>query len=607
MDREDPGGKCPARSGKELKEWDLAELNQKMNAEEARIWATGTDTPLPDGMLNSLVMDPLELESFPPGEMRDTVQRRLDANVEQANAIRDQEVESAFDVNGSGAVCDCEPGQPCCLKTCRVADKAKANRYVNWPVKEGAPQTLYMVCKDPYMGKPSAEVKLQTLVRKSCKMGNDSYPAIRPAGFADKNERIPQEDTRKVVTPFQMPALNGGMLPPEVMTALYCLGLFCTASTYQNRELPTAIDSQCIPNSYPAVKVCPLPHMQLSASISGSVGLVIYLSQLPSISATLSGKVKGEFGNQTLDFSSEKSAQSNAAGMQGPRAKETKSPIVDFIGRMQNAMSALADESRAGGGKGGVPLLSTKHTSLSLSIALTLEIAKMALTPKSASPDLLLELGKASVTLTPTVKGGVDLLELFLNRFPKGRQIRSALASGKTLKASAECNITVTGSGSLSFQVDHDAPITIGDTVDIPAELAAVNRIYTAQAEFTGSVMAQASLDVETWLFDAHASAGAKISTGWHFGGRMTEKSDGTGQTEQLYHFEGIILRAYATASFGSKKEAEDVDGFEDSMNGITSGVKSKETFEVSNNLAEPDYVVQLMAPVGRKDGWEKV
>ena len=87
----------------------------------------------------------------------------------------------------------------------------------------------------------------------------------------------------------------------------------------------------------------------------------------------------------------------------------------------------------------------------------------------------------------------------------------------------------------------------------------------------------------------------------------MTENSNGTGQTEKLYHFEGIILRAYATASFGSKKEAEDVDGFDVSRNGVTSGVKSKEAFEVTNNLAEPDYVVQLMAPVGRKDGWEKV
>lgn len=585
----------------------MAEPNQKMNAEEARIWATGTDTPLPDGMLNSLVMDPMELESFPPGEMRDAVQRRLDANVEQANAIRDDEIESAFDVNGSGAVCDCEPGQPCCLKTFRVADKAKADRYVNWPVQDGATQTLYMVCKDPYLGKPSAEVKLQTLVRSPCKMGNDLYPAIQPSGFADKNERIPQEDTRKVVTPFQEPPLNGGMLPPEVMTALYCLGLFCTASTYQSRELPTAIDSQCIPNSYPAVKVCPLPHMQLSASIAGTAGFVLYMGQLPDIAATLSGKVTGEFGNQTLEFSSEKSGQSNAGGMQGPRAKETKSPIVDFMGSMQNALSALADESRGGGGKGGIPLRSTKATSLGLSIALTLDISKMALTPKPASPDLLLELGKAGVSLKPTARGNVDLLELFLNRFPRGRQIRNALANGRTVKASAECEITVTGTGSLSFQVEHDAPITIGDSIDIPSKLAAINRIYTAQAEFTGSVMAQASLDVETWFFDAHASAGVKISTGWHFGGRMTENSNGTGQTEKLYHFEGIILRAYATASFGSKREAEDVDGFDVSRNGVTTGVKTKEAFKATNNLGEPDYVVQLMAPVGRKDGWEKV
>lgn len=607
MDRRHAGGKCRAPSGNELKERKLAEPNQNMNAEEARIWATGTDTPLPEGMLNSLVTDPYELETLPPGEMRDTVQRRLDANVEQANHIRDQEVESAFDVNGSGAVCDCEPGQPCCLKTFRIADKAMSNRYVNWPVKDGAAQTLYMICKDPYLGRPSAEVKLQALVRSPCKMGNDSYPAITPSGFADRNERIPQEDVRKVVTPLQMPGLNGGMLPPEVMTAIYCLGIFYTASTYENRDLPSAIDSQCIPNSYPAVRVCPLPHMQLSASVSGSVGFTIYLSQLPEMSAALGGKVTGEFGNQTLKYSSESKVQTAAGGVQGPRAPETKSPFVDFLGSMQNALSGLADESRKDSSKPGIPHRGTRHTRLGLTVGLTLEISKMGLTPKRASPDLLLELGKASVTLAPTVTGGLDLLELFLSRFPRGRQIRAAMANGRVLKASAECNITVTGGGSLSFQAEHDAPITIGDAVDIPEALAAVNRTYTAQARFTGSIAVQATLDLETWFFDAHASAGAEISTGWHFGGRMRENSNGTGRTEKLYHFEGIILRAYATASYGAKREASDVDGFEDSVNGMTSGRKSKQGFEATSSIGEPDYVVQLMAPVGRKDGWQPV
>ena len=585
----------------------MAELGQGMDAEEARIWATGTDTPLPEGMLNSLVNDPVEIASFPPGEMRDTVQRRLDANVEQANAIRNEEVEGAFDVNGSGAVCDCAPGQPCCLKTFRIADKANGSRYVNWPPKENAAQTLFMVCKDPYLGRPSAEVKLQALVRSSCKMGNGSYPEIRPAGFADRNERIPHEDTRKVVSPFQLPGFNGGMLPPEVQTALYCIGIFCTASTYANRELPSAIDAQCIPNSYPAVKVYPLPHMQLSASVAGSAGFAIYLSQMPTMSASLSGKVTGEFGNQTLDFSSETKAQTAPGGMQGPRAPETKSPILDFIADMQNGLSSLADESRPSEASPGIPLPGTAHTSIGLNIGLKLDIEKMGLTPKSGSPDLQLDLGKAGVTLTPAVTGGMDLLELFLTRFPRGRQIRAAMANGRVLKGSAQCDIAVKGSGSLSFQVDHDAPITIGNSVDIPAALAAVKRIYTAKAEFTGSITVQASLDLETWFFDAHASAGAKISTGWHFGGRMTENSNGTGQTEKLYHFEGIILRAYATAGYSSKNTASGRGRRGASQNGMTSSVKSTETFEVSNNLGEPDYVVQLMAPVGRKDGWKKI
>lgn len=578
-----------------------------MDAEEARIWATGTDTPLPDGMLNSLVMDPYEIENLPPGELRDKAQMRLDANVEAANAIRDGEVESAFDVNGSGAVCDCEPGKPCCLENFRIADKKTPNRYVSWPAKDDAPQTLYMTCKDPYLGAPSAEVKLQTIKRSACKMGNDSYPAIRPSGFADKNERIPYEDTRKVVTPYQPLALNGGMLPPEVLTAIYCVGMFYTASTYKNRELPSAVDSQCIPNSYGAVRVCPLPHMKLTASISGSAGFNVFLSAVPEMSATLKGKVTGEFGNQTLSFSTEDKVQTSSRTMQGPRAPETKSPFLDFLGSMQNALSALDDESRPSSGGGGIPLVDTKASKIGLDVALTLDISDMSLVPKPASPDLELKLGKVGLTLGPTATGTADLIELFLARFPRGRQIRAAMAKGGPLKGTAECTITVSGGGTLAFHAQHDAPITIGDSVDIDKELSAVNRTYTARAKFTGSITVQASLDLETWFFDAHASAGAEISTGWHFGGRMSENSDGTGATEKLYHFEGIILRAYATASFGSKSEASDVDGYDNPVNGVSSGTSSKRSFKAETSLGEPDYVVQLMAPVGSKDGWKKV
>lgn len=238
-----------------------------------------------------------------------------------------------------------------------------------------------------------------------------------------------------------------------------------------------------------------------------------------------------------------------------------------------------------------------------MSAGLALKVDDLGLSAKDGSPDLLLKIGSATLTFTPSVTGSVDLVEIFLDRFPRGRQIRSALKNGQVLKAHAKCTITLHGSGSMSYSVEHGAPITIGNEVDVPAELARVNQTLSGQCKFTGKIVAEATLELETWLFDASASAGAEISTGWHFG--LRRRSGVNGGVEKLYHFEGLILRAYATAALSSKYEPADEDSFDDELP-LDLPIKedAKSNVEVTSNLGEPDITVNLIALVGRKDGW---
>ena len=70
-------------------------------------------------------------------------------------------------------------------------------------------------------------------------------------------------------------------------------------------------------------------------------------------------------------------------------------------------------------------------------------------------------------------------------------------------------------------------------------------------------------------------------------------------------HFEGLILRAYATAALSSKYEPADEESFDDDPPfGLPIKEDVKSNVEVTSNLGEPDITVNLIAPAGRKDGW---
>lgn len=453
-----------------------------MNAEEALRWALGTDTELPEGLLNSLSYDPYEIASLPPGELRDRVQQRLDTNVRQAEAISQQEEAETFEINTDGSVCDCEPGKPCGLKVYQIADNKNSKRFVDWPVKDGAGNVPCMNCKDPLNGKLSAEVKIHKIDRVDCEqaalipVAYGSYPNIKTADFAGDNPRVTTTTVLRVASPFQLPAPGDGLLPRELAVAIYVLGLAVSASTYRNMDAPSAEAAQCVALAGGGTKVFPLPHLKLTGSVSGVVCIKFRMSRMPEPSGTLKGSTTAEVGNRAVKWSGENSRSYLSPAAQGPQQK-------------------------------------------------------------------------------------------------------------------AE---------SMSYSAEHGAPITIGNAINIPVELARVNQTFAGQCKFTGKIVAEATLELKTWLFDASASAGAEIRTDWHFG--LRRSSGANGGLEKLYHFEGLILRAYATAPISSKYEPDDRGRLDDRPPlDLPIKVEVGNNVRVTSNLGEPDIVVNLIAPVGGK------
>ncbi|BAQ71548.1 hypothetical protein NHU_04435 (plasmid) [Rhodovulum sulfidophilum] len=574
-----------------------------MNANEALLWAVGSDMPKPPMMLNTLTMYPPMIEAETSSGRRRMLQQQLDQAVEQANGLRAQEEAEVFDLANGGAACDCAPGEPCCLKEFVIEDSEDASRKVTWPVVENGPRTLFLTCKDPYGGQPSAKAKLKITSKEDCKQGREGVPSLQPSSFADDNSVIPDSDERIVTTPFQMPALSGKILPPEVITAVYILGLAIQASTYRGRSLPSAGPCQCVGMGTGGLLVCPLPHAKLEAELEGSLGITIFSSRLPSMSAKLTGKITGEVGNQTLEF--EKSGEAEEKDAPETRAEEAAregSPLITFIEDIQAAMNGLAGESGSADAL-RVPQSDALGSSIGIELKLGLKIGNLELKGKEASPDLSLALSGCEVTYGLAVTGKMDLLDLFLSRFPRGPEIRRRLAnSDNAVSASAQCAIEVGGEGDLSYGIGDIASLTIGNPDDWEARFEEIEQTFTAQAKITGKVYAEARIEAETWFFKAEAAAGASVSTGWHFGGRVVRGAGSSRKIERLYHFEGIILRAYATVSVsaaGSKSDSSsDVFGDYASSRSVSGGVTS------TSNLAEPDYTVEIMPPEGEEDGW---
>ncbi|NDK36753.1 hypothetical protein [Rhodovulum sulfidophilum] len=574
-----------------------------MNANEALLWAVGSDMPKPPMMLNTLALYPrmIEVETS-PGRRR-MLQQQLDQAVEQANGLRAQEEAEVFDLANGGAACDCAPGEPCCLKEFVIEDSEDASRKVTWPVVENGPRTLFLTCKDPYGGQPSAKAKLKITSKEDCKQGREGVPSLQPSSFADDNSVIPDSDERIVTTPFQMPALSGKILPPEVITAVYILGLAIQASTYRGRSLPSAGPCQCVGMGTGGLLVCPLPHAKLEAELEGSLGITIFSSRLPTMSAKLTGKITGEVGNQTLEF--EKSGEAEEKQAPETRAEEEQSestPLITFIEDIQDAMNGLAGRTRSPDAP-RAPQQDEFGSSIGIELKLGLKIGQLELKGKEASPDLALTLSGCEVTYGLTVTGRMDLLDLFLSRFPQGPEIRDRLADPENaFSASAQCAVEVGGAGDLSYGIGDIASLKIGNADDWDARLEEIEQTFTAKAKITGKVVASARLDAKLWFFEAHASAGAEVSTGWHFGGRVVREAEGSRKTERLYYFEGIILRAYSQVGVDVEEESEtSSDYFGANTKASTS---SKSSVKASSDLASAEIEVKLMKPVGEKDGW---
>ncbi|PVA09842.1 hypothetical protein DC366_12050 [Pelagivirga sediminicola] len=424
------------------------------------------------------------------------LQGQRDYLVGEVQAAKDEQQQEAFDSGEFGAAaCDCEPGEPCCMRAFKVHDSAAPSRKIDWRLAEGAPEKLFMITKEATGGRASANVTVEYEEWETCKLGLKDKPRIFAYGFHDDDTECFQEKRaeKTVTTPLQLPVFNLPFFPTELLQVIWIIQVMMRAATFDEDELPSIYSAQCSdPRGYP-IKIV----------------------------------------------------------RQGP----VNTPIFAFIDKINNAMKGLADECRSKPFEPSVLAPSTFSYQSSLKLEFSVEVLAptMELKGKGGSPNLELTLNPFGLSFGPAVTGTVDLLDLFLSRIPYGPDIRNRLAHpGGVVSASAECSLTVRGAGLAKLEVLNGATIEIGSAEGWEAEFGKMDTRYAGELKLTGSLKACARLDLRTWFFDASASAGAEVSTGWQFGGRANDRADGTVKWEEIYHFQGILLKAYASVAAGT-------------------------------------------------------
>ncbi|WP_415919092.1 hypothetical protein [Tateyamaria sp. SN6-1] len=540
----------------------------------------------------------------PRYQSQEAVARAQMAQVEEANQQAfDQRVSS--DPEFAAAACDCAPGEPCCLRAFEVEDASDGSRKVAWPIPQDGPGRLYVIAKDPVGGRPSAKAKVTLTDKETCKL-NFARPSVNPRGHADGPQSIRDTDEITVTTPFQMPAFQSTMLPPELMTAIYLVGLFLQVKAYTEHDGATANPYQCMVPRATGLEVFPLPHCKLSAEASGSLAISIPIGRRPTCTIGVSCQVNGEVGNQTLQYSAgaQQISRPVVPQQQGP----INHPLFDYLDSIQNAMTGLADEGNRQPVERRVPSPSAAFT-LNLSIGCTVALPSLTLEAIPSSPNLQLAVDAFSISLNPAVSGTLDLLGILLTHIPNGNAIRDALAGrGNAMRVNAKLEITVGGSGTGSLALTNNLQVEVGDIDTLEADLSEASVTLTGSCQLTANVLALAEIDFDTWIIDAYASAGARADTGWQFGARVTNSEAGR-KFERMHHFQGLILSGHAEAGLGGGTRdvvtSDPLAGLSTDDREVVN--RTTDVFSARSSLARGTFRAVILEPSGGEDNWYEV
>lgn len=558
------------------------------------------------------------LVSEPVGTPRYDAQARVaEAQMAQVAEQRAADARQGLtsDSEYAAACPDCQPGQPCCLRGFEVSDAGKSSRKVVWPIQAGAPDTLFMIAKDPFRGRPSAKVKTKLTDFQVCQMGEFEKPALPLSRFSTSEVahagRVETENT--VTIPFNPATVTDGIFPKEILISMYICGYYVLANAYKpDSSLPRVNPGMTMMPESGGPKIKAVPHVSLDMEVAGEVYAEFFMGRAATLGYTLTGSVNGEVANTSLSYSAG-TAASIGAPPDGQGNGPVNNSMMSSISKIYEKVGWMADNSSATGGApvaAGLSGVQVRRSSIRVSLGATLTVGSLKLEGKDASPDLELAIDPITFRITLGIRGKMDIIDLMISRVPllaeRLREARSSLEGGSIAQVKLTCDIILSAEGGVEFSAQAAAPIAITSADGWEEAFRNITTVYQADAKITGRVVIEAKVGIDTWLFDGSIEASLSGGTGWHFGGRTTQNPDGTQKTETLYWFEGLRVQGSYAVRLGAMDRDRDTDSFETGSDETIGTRTTTVTTDNRTTLSSGDFDVSFFVPEGGEDNWQE-
>ncbi|MCX7561586.1 hypothetical protein OS190_18650 [Sulfitobacter sp. F26204] len=516
-----------------------------------------------------------------PGSFRDegaarTVLRQLNGgssdghNEHRLNALANNYVGAPMtsspipaepDADGDGeldpefaAICvECQPNQPCCMKSGKVADGADASRKIEWPPVDDQTKML-TVAKD--MEGNNLVSKLDVSWGGSqCQVGHPERPHIATTGLVERLSRITEKSASVSVGYPQMPnmvLMLRKYVPEQVIYALLAFDMVMAMQTTRSGvSVASFTPRQCLTDGPmgAALTVIPLPYVKLDGKVEMATRIMFTTGGV-SGSAEAKGSLTGQYGSMEIVAKGKAGGRSSSGNAVN---REQKPP--GLLGSLADVIGTMDRYCASGNTQPPRPLDLTEYASgVTLSKSLTFEPVGFELVGKSGSPDLELKIGTMTSTLAIGISGRLDFIDALAMAFSGPgaaaiREARARMASGKAVNARLDAYLEVGAEGTLTHTIDSGATVTIPANGDAAAAFAGLSQTFGGEMKIRGEASIGIRVEAKVWVFSAKAGASGTVHTSWTWEMRLQE-----GKRQKRYVFEGVVVgfTAYAEAGIAS-------------------------------------------------------
>lgn len=470
-------------------------------------------------------------------------------------------IDPAFGV----AACDCQPGQPCCMKKGHVADAKDESRKVEWPVVTPPMQPVrrnLLVIAEEMAGANNIRADVKVWYEgKSCALSRHNTPGIATTNLVRGPDIITarsQQVSTGISTAPSVALVLSRLLPPDLVIVLAALdALFTVVSSARRSNIASFTPRQCFsdPAMLETLNVIPMPRLEIDGDATVALQL-IFSTAGANAAFEATGSLTGHIANHELELKAEHKAVTGTAVRDVGRepAPGMVGVLASIIGAMDNLVA------RGNPARSRRRSLSAYSTRLVLSKSIALKPRAIELKAKSGSPDLELRIGGLDLELKVGVTGIVDIIDAFATGYGGAgaeaiRRARDMMARGENVSGKLDAYLELGAEGTSRHAIASAA------TIVIPANLPAAsnsqpNEIFRGQIRIRGKLKLGIEIEAQVWIVKGTAGVSGTVHTSWVWSMRKQAEA-----RQKKYEFEGLFVELEAYARVSRRRSSDDTGG----------------------------------------------